>query len=141
MKTLLFSIILLGFCSVGLQAEPLMIFGSKLELNADCDLKVTYKGGESRIVQLNLPEASNCTFIKHAETNLIHVEQVTNSYVLLVESAMDKEDRCISNYTAISVKKDGSVKASDRYKTSGTCRIDRERKVFEYFAYKIKLMD
>ena len=139
MKVLSF-IALLAFMTSP-HAEPLVIFGAQLKINDKCQIEVTHSNGRSELVPLSLPEAPNCKFIKHAETNLIHIEQVANSYILLIESASNQNDQCVSNYTAIAVKNDGSVFPAGITKTSGTCHIDRERKVFEYFAHKIGLLN
>jgi|CXWL01.1.fsa_nt_gi hypothetical protein len=131
-------IAILFFASV-VQAEPLLIFGTKLEINPDCSMNAMDKNSNLKHFKLNLPESSNCKIINHSETNIIHLEQVANSYILLVESTSQQDKQCISKYTAIAIKSDGSVLPSDTSKISGTCNIGRERKVFEYFAHKMRL--
>lgn len=122
-------------------AEVLVIFGSELSLNADCTLSVTQSDGESQQLRLFEEEASkNCLFVTHAETNIPHAEQIGNSYVLLVETSPDRGGNCIAKYMAIVVTQEGNVIPSAKTKTSGTCRIGRERKVFEYFAHDMQIL-
>lgn len=133
-----FFISLLFLCS-SLQAKPLLIYNTHLELKCDCKIKVTDENNKTKMVDLGFPESSKCKFIKHAETNLVHLERVTNTYIFLVESTLTHNDKCLSKYTAIAIKNNGDVITTDTKKTSGTCHIDRERKVFEYFFHKMDI--
>ncbi|MGF1733616.1 hypothetical protein [Photobacterium kasasachensis] len=118
-------------------ADPVNIYGSKLEILQSCQLQVNHRDGSQTVHKLNLPHSETCTFIKHAETNIVHIERVYNIYALLVESTSDEADTCVSTYTAAFIKPNGTVEISDFNKKSGSCYIDRERKVFEYFAHSM----
>jgi len=135
-------IIILSLLMVGctLHAEPLTIYGTKLEITNTCKIKATNKKGVSSTIKPDLPESNNCKFIKYDDTNIIHLEHISTAYMVLVESTeMDKEV-CISTHTAIVVKKDGDVIKAGSNMTSGTCHIDREQKLFHYFAHEMKLI-
>ena len=139
MKTLFFISLLLF--SASLHAEPLIIFGTKLEIDDICRLKATNEKGESKLIQLSLPKSSNCKFLKYYETNLIHLERISNSYMFFIEMSVGHPDRCMSKYTAVAVKNDGKVLASATYARSGTCPPSIERKEFDYFAHKMKILN
>ncbi len=123
-------------------AGPLLIFDSKLELNANCTLSVTQpKGKMEKIYFFEKESSKNCRFINHSQTNIPHAERIGNFYVLLIETLAENKERCIAKYTAIAVANNGIVYPSSVTKTSGTCNIGRERKVFEYFAHKMQLLE
>jgi len=136
MKTTLFIILLLFFTHSS--AESLEIFGTKLELNSECKLITSKLNNQAKVIDLKLPPSPNCTFIKHSKTNIPHIERVNNFYVVLIESTEIIDNNCISTYTGIAIQPNGNVYASNVKKTSGTCNIGREEKVFKYFANKFK---
>ena len=126
-------------CMSQTYAEKITVFGTQLNITADCNIEAVNKNKKLNLVSLSLTPSSNCEFIKHAETDVVHLEQITNKYMVLVESSKQKGNSCLANYTAVVIENDGDVLASKFSKTSGTCHIDRERKVFDYFYHKMKL--
>ncbi len=139
MKLLFF--ILLLFFSASLQAEPLIIFSTQLEIDDKCRLKATNKDGESNFIQLSLPESPDCKFLKYYETNLIHLERISNSYMFFIEMSVGHKDKCMSKYTAVAVKNDGMIVTGATSARSGTCPPNVERKEFDYFARKMKILN
>jgi len=133
------SFITIFSCVSPTYGEQVTIFNTQLKITPDCNINALKKDKELNLIALTLPKSSSCEFIKHAETDVVHLERITNKYMVLVESSTNKGNSCLANYTAIVVNNDGSVVASKFNKTSGTCHIDRERKVFDYFYYKMKL--
>ncbi len=143
MKFILLSLycIFLSFSLPGIsQAKTLNIQGSQIELTENCHLNVTYSNKQSKTFKLNLPENLPCKIINHSNTNIIQLEQITNYYIFLVEANLLEKDQCRSTYTAVAVSNKGEVIISPKNKRSGSCNTGRERKVFEYFAYKMKIL-
>jgi hypothetical protein len=138
MKKILF--VSLFIFSVFACAEPTIVFKTKLNLNNKCNIKSTNKNGKVEIVKVSLPESSNCSFIMHDETNLINIKRITNSYMLFVQSPYEHNGHCMSKYTAIVIKNDGTIQPSNFIKRSGTCPTGVEQKEFEYFAYKMNIL-
>lgn len=137
MKTLLF---LLLTISTAAYAEPLIVFKTKLEITSKCQIKYTKPNGKVNFVKLSLPESSNCKFIMYDESNLIHMEQISNFYMFLIESTSSNNEGCLSEHTAVAVKDGGVVVPAEFSKKSLSCNIDREQKLFHHFAYEMKLI-
>jgi len=137
--TLSYISVLFSFPDIS-QAEILDIQGSQIELTKKCHLNVTFPDKQSKTFKLNLPENLPCNIINHSNTNIIKLEQITNFYIFLVEATILKNDLCQCTYTAIAVSNKGNVIISPINKRSGSCGTGRERKVFEYFAYKMKIL-
>jgi len=131
----LISFILMASLTTVVQSESLDIYGSDITMKSNC----TLMAGDISIT-LALENAANCSFINHSRTNIPHLVRIKNNYIVLIESTKNKDGKCISNYTAISVKPNGEVIASEKSKRSGSCNIGREEKVFKYFAHKIESM-
>ena len=121
-------------------ASNLDIQGTSIQLTDSCEIKATYKNKPAEAFKLNLPNASSCSFITHSNTNIVHLEQVTNAYMFLVESTETSENNCKSTYIAVAVSNVGDISISPISKRSGSCGAGRERKVFEYFAFKMKIL-
>jgi len=138
MKTLFFLSLLLF--PVSLYAEPLIISNTQLEIDNQCRLKATNKEGESKLIELKLPESPNCKFHKYYDTNMIHLERISNSYMFFIEMIADHDVECISKYTAVVIKNDGVVVPSGMYSPSGTCPPNLEMKQFLSSAYEMKIL-
>ena len=121
-------------------SENLEIFGTTLSLEPDCTLTAKNSDGDNTIIKLTLNAPSNCSVIKHSQTNVPHLVLIKSNYIVLIESTKSENNKCISNYTAIGIKPNGVVVASEKSKKSGTCNIGREEKVFNYFEHKMKAL-
>ena len=106
-------------------AEQTTIFETKLNKTSDCNSKNCSKNKKLSLISLPLPQSTRGEFTKYAETDVVHLEKITDSYMALVESSTMNGNSCLTNYTAVVIKNDGSILANKFTKTSGTCHIDR----------------
>ncbi len=131
-----FFFIVCFFISFSVSAEQLSIFERTIKLNEDCTLDVTDTG---RLLYSQEPSdigAGNCSFIKFAETSVIHLERFNDKYVVMVESQSFDNKECTSRYGALIFRRDKQVELINWFKESGSCGADRESRVFEYFVSK-----
>jgi len=138
-QSIIYLYVLIGGVN-SIHAETLEIQGSKIELLNNCRLNVTYPNQENKILKLSLPDNAPCKIVNHTNTNIIQLEQVTNYYLFLIESTSLINNKCQSIYTAIAVSNKGGIVSTPGTKRSSSCGIGRERKVFETFAYKMKIL-
>jgi len=140
-KMKMLSFMSLVFFSAWLQAEPLVVSNTKLEIDNQCRLKVINKESELKLIKLNLPESPDCKFVRYDETNVIHLQRIGNSYMFFVELPTGDRDECTTKYVAVAAKNDGTIVTSAAYGRSGTCPPNVEIKEFLYFARKMKILN
>lgn len=122
-----------------LRAESLVIYGTELKISSDCALEVKDAKGKQISLKLGLKYTDNCSVINWAETNIPHLERIGRNYLLLIEATRNNSNSCQAEYTAVAILPEGEIKVSEYKKDSGTCGVDRERNVYEYFSKKMKL--
>lgn len=120
-------------------AESINVSGTELKIVDKKDLIATYSNGNSDIIDVKMPSTNDLRFVKHADTNVVHLERVTNKYVLLIESLDPDREKSISYYKAIVISRDGQIDLSDFYKSSKTFGAGRESMEFKSFAKEMNV--
>ncbi|MBL1259310.1 MAG: hypothetical protein COB33_002115 [Thiotrichaceae bacterium] len=131
----------LMFFSVYLHAEPLIVSSTQLEIDNQCRLKATNKAGESKLIELSLPESSDCKFVIHYKSNVIHLRLIGNSNMFFVELPTGSGDECKTKYVAVAIQNNGTIVTSATYARSGVCPPNLETKAFHSFAYEMKIIN
>ncbi|HAS6253740.1 TPA: hypothetical protein RQL13_004593 [Vibrio vulnificus] len=119
-----------------LSAEEFSIFETQVKLNEKCTLQITSTDMSLYSEDLSRIGTQNCSFIKLAETSLIHLERFNDNYVVLVESQSLDSNQCLSQYGALIFRRNKPIELVNWVKESRSCGADRERTVFEYFLKK-----
>ena len=129
------------FFSAYLYAEPLIVSSTQLEIDNQCRLKATNKAGESKLIELSLPESSDCKFVIHYRSNVIRLRLIGNSNMFFVELPTGSGDECTTKYVAVAIKKDGTIVTSATSAFSGVCPPNLEHNELLYLARKMKIIN
>jgi hypothetical protein len=115
-----------------LWATELTIFNQHIIIGPGCLVEVVRPNQRADQVKLPFKNDRNCNVINHLATDVPHIELIQGAYVLLVESPNVSVAQCTALYTAIVVRRNGSVEAVPNPRPTGTCGSDRDRFQFEY---------